>query len=605
MMAPPLVQDLVETLNMKSEVLQTTVFRAITRMFWGVEDNPGMKVVEEVHLIDQRTYYDHGYRRDQQGKQMASRMMAFVLQQWQSYREVNGLGDHLNNFTMPFAVREFFGKRPRLNAPASSQIAASSQTQQIRQIQNQHQHQHQSQQIARQAPQQARPQSQRQPSLQAQLQARLQAQNQLQSQRGPQISLDMARVAQFNQQGINSPGSMNMPLMSPSSMLQSTPTTPGGRSKRIYPPENSGQRAQPTHPNPDIAALHQSHLRSPKLQSQAASINSEPPVLYRHVVGYGLTPTRVQNSTPMQTFDFAISPSTMARVARSEKSATPGEPALRTVNESSLLYRLRCCEIPPDGYTDESSWVTSDNFWPDSMSFSLNNIQLETRRKLHHGRYLPIDVTDMVKQDTNTLRIALNRKDGFKPKGRYAVAIEAVGISTHPTITSTLTRVSAAASLAAIQKSLAGANADDDIAVTSSSTIIKLTDPHSLSDLIVTPVRGSGCLHRDCFDLDTFLRLCRRSDPESGTTVVDCWRCPLCRGDVRPQMLVLDEFLVGVRDELVKRGLTDTRAIQVQADGTWRPKTEDATGVRSASLEREEQMLARKKTAVIEIIELD
>jgi hypothetical protein len=36
-LAPPLVQDLVDVLNMQSEVLQTTAFRAITRMVWGTE----------------------------------------------------------------------------------------------------------------------------------------------------------------------------------------------------------------------------------------------------------------------------------------------------------------------------------------------------------------------------------------------------------------------------------------------------------------------------------------------------------------------------------------------------------------------------------------
>ncbi|EME82777.1 uncharacterized protein MYCFIDRAFT_211154 [Pseudocercospora fijiensis CIRAD86] len=139
-----------------------------------------------------------------------------------------------------------------------------------------------------------------------------------------------------------------------------------------------------------------------------------------------------------------------------------------------------------------------------------------------------------------------------------------------------------------MKKTLAGYDngEDDDFAVTSSSMIIKVFDPYSSSKLVDTPVRGQKCLHKDVFDLEIFLSMCKREQP-GWPSVVDCWRCPLCRGDVRPQTLILDEFLAKVVADLKSRNLTDTRAIVLEADGSWKPRAEERTGVRSPSLERE------------------
>lgn len=63
MQAPPLVQDMVETLGLKSVILQTTAFRAIARMFWGLEETSGSRAIEQLHCIDQETYYRRNWRR--------------------------------------------------------------------------------------------------------------------------------------------------------------------------------------------------------------------------------------------------------------------------------------------------------------------------------------------------------------------------------------------------------------------------------------------------------------------------------------------------------------------------------------------------------------
>jgi hypothetical protein len=308
-------------------------------------------------------------------------------------------------------------------------------------------------------------------------------------------------------------------------------------------------------------------------------------------VGYALPPTKVKsNGHAHQIAKFWVSDEDFRRIARSSPAAGEGERKVRAIDETSRMFRLRCCEIPAKGFTD-GTWAVAENRWPREIVYQLNGVQLYTRRKLQHGRYLPIDLTEHVKAGPNKLELFINRKAGDKPF-RYAVAVEAIGISSHLTIKSHVSRVSAKESLGAIKKSLSAAvttDDDDDLAITSSNMSISLVDPYTNSRLVDMPVRGVDCLHKDVFDLDTFLSVCARDGPDAPSGV-DCWRCPLCRGDVRPQNLILDEFLLGVRAELASRGLRGVRSIVVEPNGSWTPKVEVRTGVRSESLDRDEHM---------------
>lgn len=325
-----------------------------------------------------------------------------------------------------------------------------------------------------------------------------------------------------------------------------------------------------------------------------------------------MPPVKLKRAAAVQQLTFTISQATWKRLAKNESPINPGEPPRRTLTEQSLNFRLRCCTCPANGFATETSWVLTDNYWPDELSFQLNGNDLETRRKLHHGRHLPIDLTEFVHEGTNSLQIILNRMDRDLRKTNFAVAVEAVGVTTHETIRNSLRRVSAAESLDAIKKSLSGEDCgDDDIVLTSSNKTIKLTEPYSGCNMVDIPVRGSECLHHDCFDLEVFLSLCKRPH-EGWPTVVDCWRCPICRSDVRPQMLIVDEFLLEVRKTLAKQNMLDARAIVVEANGSWKIKEEEREGVRSASLEREERRaksleaaMAPSPKKVVEVIELD
>lgn len=52
---------------------------------------------------------------------------------------------------------------------------------------------------------------------------------------------------------------------------------------------------------------------------------------------------------------------------------------------------------------------------------------------------------------------------------------------------------------------------------------------------------------------------------------VDAWRCPICKADSRPQRLVVDGFLMAVRESLAAKNMLKTRAINVESDGSWAP----------------------------------
>jgi len=331
--------------------------------------------------------------------------------------------------------------------------------------------------------------------------------------------------------------------------------------------------------------------------------------LYRHVTGYALPPQKLDKSLCAQSITLSVSQADLDKVPTTSPGLLPGEPGVRTLQEGSFLYRLRCCKmLPGNGFDTEASWVVAGNTWPDIFTFQLNDTYLEPRRKLHHGRCLPIDVTSLLKAGNNTLSVYTIPSSC--ETSSYVVAIERVGVSSHNTIVSAIKPISAADSLSAIRRSLESPpDEDDDIAMTSSTLTIPLFEPYRNDRICDTPVRGSACLHRECFDLETFLSQCQREQP-GYPCVPDCWRCPICKGDVRPQTLVRDDFLMQVKEELSQKGLLDTRAIVIQEDGSWKPRVEaQPSGVRSASLEVEEAAAmvtaARGKQKVVEVIELD
>ncbi|EKG18479.1 Zinc finger MIZ-type protein [Macrophomina phaseolina MS6] len=211
------------------------------------------------------------------------------------------------------------------------------------------------------------------------------------------------------------------------------------------------------------------------------------------------------------------------------------------------------------------------------MFLNLNGQILEIRKKLQHGKDFPVDITRLLKIGENQLEINLLRRPNEEKASNFVIAVEVIEVQHYDRIKDDCCSkriVLADEVLNSIKSSLNGPGDDDEVAIVDSNVTINLVDPFTNCRPCEVPVRGKYCLHRDCFDLEIFLQTRDRKQPDSPSSV-DVWRCPICRGDVRPKSLIVDGFLLEVRKELSMIGQLDTRAIVVDSEGKWKPKPEE------------------------------
>ena len=323
-------------------------------------------------------------------------------------------------------------------------------------------------------------------------------------------------------------------------------------------------------PNPSRFGLHQAHLRSPVLQASALL----PPVFY-FWQGFVRRPQRLKDPNhAIAKLSFKFSDKEMEFVAKAVTTA-PGAPTGRAVDENHKLIRLRCVKWPSNEEPKDDAWATTDNSWIPHSYFTFNDTPLQLRKKLHYGKDLPVDLTGLVRGGENVLEVSVMSNSSETVHRNYLVAIEFLGIMTKAAIKDRVQKKSIPATkmINDIKWKLSPHDSDDDdIAIVESTLTINLRDPFSASKICDTPVRGTACLHNECFDLDTFLE----TRPRKGdVSAADHWRCPICRADARPNVLAVDEFLGEVRKELEKQGLLETRAIIVDQDGSWKPKPQE------------------------------
>ncbi|KAK6597885.1 MIZ/SP-RING zinc finger protein [Botrytis cinerea] len=376
-------------------------------------------------------------------------------------------------------------------------------------------------------------------------------------------------------------------------------------------------------PDPDMKALHQANLRSPRLVTidiPNLGCDGVSRRFYQFVKDFPMAPTKIPFESSLNKLEFQISADALTHISR-DKLVANDCLMVREVKSQSLQFRLRCVSAVPDSNDFPlSRWVVSDTVWPEMIFMDIDSHELEARRKWHHGRDLPIDITPYVNAGANEISISMPKLPTATKEKEYFLAVEEIEILQHNEIMDMCKEQSipAATVLEDIKKKLAGPTDDDDellILVTDLS--IGLTDPFT-SRIFEIPVRGKNCLHRECFDLATFLST-RPSKPKrpDQPCMVDVWKCPLCSEDARPYSLRHDEFLASVRDELQQQDKLDAKSILVAADGTWRPKVESQPSHKRKSITDDDdddsidEERPRKKStndakhAVIEIIELD
>lgn len=381
-------------------------------------------------------------------------------------------------------------------------------------------------------------------------------------------------------------------------------------------------------PNPDLTALHQAHLRSPYLQVPQSSIISSQDTqrirYYQSVARFALGPSVIPVEQTLFKERFEISSTDFAKIAAT--AATKKDSlAVRDASVGSLQYRLRFSRLKNNvSEISEAEWTTSETTWPESIFLEINKTPLEIRRKNLHGKDLAVDITQHVTIGQNDLRVAVVRI-GKAKQYTGAIAVEIIEVLQHVQIIDMCLEsrhIPADETLNTIKAVLTGAGSDDDeIAMQASDLTIDLADPFT-ARIFDIPVRGAACLHRECFDLETFLQT-RNSKPKrpEQPSMVDVWKCPLCDKDARPHTLRVDDFLVEVRKRLGDQALLDTKAIIVASDGSWRPKPmasalkrtlkdgvhdgEDDDGDSDAKGPNKRVKVSAEPAKQIEVIELD
>ncbi|KAL9605447.1 MAG: hypothetical protein Q9179_001359 [Wetmoreana sp. 5 TL-2023] len=329
------------------------------------------------------------------------------------------------------------------------------------------------------------------------------------------------------------------------------------------------------HPNPKITALHQFKARSPIL----TAINGDGLPLtsnnyFRYVSAVTILPDRLRiGSRQHVEWNFSVDEEEFALLSGTIERLDGSAPT-RAVKVGSRFYRLRCVNTADfDGSIGESDWVTASQVWPTNITVVLNGDPLQIRKKIHHGKDLPINVTASVKQGANTLSVSILRaqKEGIT---EYAITLETIELLDTDAVKAMAGVLPYDdARLRILQRFQ---NRDPDIEVVNVSFTLNLADPYT-SYIWDVPMRGKNCRHDECFDLDTFLQT-RSSRKPNQPCDADQFKCPICGGDARPQSLVKDEFFVALRQELAKKNRLDVKAIVLQQNGQWEIKEEEKTG---------------------------
>ncbi|KAL4925561.1 MIZ zinc finger domain protein [Aspergillus undulatus] len=353
-----------------------------------------------------------------------------------------------------------------------------------------------------------------------------------------------------------------------------------------------------TRPDPNRSAIHQANLRDPvnhffiseggeKQQSELL------PLLTSFAVG----PQVLRQPNRSFKWRLTLSEKEMKNCASYEEEET-GKRMLRTVVNGNQIYRLRCIKVQQSILElGEHSWCVAETTWPTAIYMQVNGNDLRPRRKMHNTRDLPLDITPYLQKDTNYIQIGFILGQAEQKDFTYAMALEIITFCTLAIGKSLAQSLPAAES----QKRICGRltrkpdDEDDELSIVSDDLKINLVDPYT-ARLFNVPVRGAHCEHTECFDHETFLQT-RVLKFGTQSAVEADWRCPICRQDARPQKLVVDEFLANVRRELGRTNRCEgARSLVIKADGSWNVKHDEDC----PSSEQPSSPAAKRKPSILE-----
>ena len=332
----------------------------------------------------------------------------------------------------------------------------------------------------------------------------------------------------------------------------------------------------PAQPNPLMTGLHLSHLLISHRNLGLDGKEDPSRRLCQYVHSYARPPFCLGKEKSLFEFKTQVGPNDFKRLAK-PMPTPPDHPIAYGVMNGSLIYQLRCARVDsPTEVLSPDKWVELECSWPDAIYIIVNGVEHHIRRKLHHGKDLPVIITKDLREGYNDITLAFVRGPDEYKTTFWAVAVEVVVVVDHERICQEISKRPASACVERIVQKLNKSSTtdnDDDICIVGDHISIDLVDPFT-ARIFDVPVRGTHCAHPECFDLEMYLDT-RRSKTDRGNGMAEAWKCPLCGTYASPPNLYIDEFLLNVREDLSKRGqLESVKAIIVKRDGSWEAKAE-------------------------------
>ena len=402
------------------------------------------------------------------------------------------------------------------------------------------------------------------------------------------------------------------------------PSSPAGSNQTMRTsliPRAGVKAPQVAPPNPGVYAAHQAHLRSPKIKCidicRLDDDRIDPAgVWFQETSFFAFFPVTLDCSgaVPIASVKFNIPSNIYSQIAKDETANDMVGSVVRNVQKDSLSFRLRC--VQGQASQDLTEWVIKETSYPEGALFTVNGQECGLRLKHHYGKHLPVNLTRQLKEGENMIVVYLNI---IKPGESHSFAIEVISLLSRIDILANaranlISRDKIVDNIARAINPTANesTNGDDELQCLDTHVYINLIDPLSGAWIWKTPARGKKCRHREAFDLETFIDSRRTSTaPLDEPSSPDKWFCPICGEDARPQVLIVDGFLMQVRNELENKGELDSvKAIEVDAQGEWRVKERKGDQTRP-SIENEATMdgagdgKSTRATKQIETIELD
>lgn len=357
------------------------------------------------------------------------------------------------------------------------------------------------------------------------------------------------------------------------------PANPPPPASQPLVPRHGFQPMMIANPDPDVMAIHQQHLRSPKMNKVGRNgLPAEGIQLYQYPQELMVQPFRFGQTVDTFHVKFHLTPEEF-KLRPVDTLTDNGLTVVRTIRNDNVTYRIRCVKAADDrtDFPAYSEWFTTPTYWPVTIHPNVNDLgTLDLRRKHQWGADLPIDITPHVRAGENVLQVAFMPKPDFNNipsiKDNLFISIERVRIVDRNALTSLVQTETQEQTLAKLKRILNPPTRDaddDDVTFADPSLTIDITDPFS-GIFCHTPVRTTTCLHHESFDLISFIASRTALCPNS-TSPAEKWLCPICKADARPEQLVRNLFLEEIVKKAVDSGLStqQTRSVIVKPDGRY------------------------------------